>query len=263
MPELPEVETVVRSVSPYITGQRILAATLLSHRVTRGDHALTAAALAGKTVEAVGRQGKQIRVQLNAGLLYVHLGMTGKLLWNAQPGKYTRAFLTFENGLLLYDDTRMFGRVEYFTSAPELISRVGPDALTVSFSNFYERLQRFRGPIKPVLLNQTFISGVGNIYADEALFASAIHPKTPARRLSRQRAERLHQHLLAILHVAIEFRGSSISDYVDSDGARGSFQTLHNVYGRESEACPKCAGPIRRIVLGQRGTHYCPRCQRV
>lgn len=263
MPELPEVETVVRSIRHHLLGRRIINVALSSHRVTRGDHTLTAQALSGATIQHVRRQGKQILIDLDNGLLYIHLGMTGKLLWNAEPGKYTRAFFHLDEGQLAYDDTRMFGRVEYFTVPPILVSRVGPDALTVSAPDFYARLQKYRGAIKAVLLNQTFISGVGNIYADEALFAAGIHPKTAAPRISKARALRLHTHLLEILKLSIESKGSSISDYVDSAGQRGSFQLLHNVYGKKDEQCPRCSGLIRRIVLAQRGTHYCPRCQRV
>jgi formamidopyrimidine-DNA glycosylase len=262
LPELPEVETVVRSVKPHILGKKILAASLSSHRVTRANHEETKQALTGATIADVRRRGKQILIDLDCGLLYVHLGMTGKLLWNAPPTKYTRAQLHFEDGLLIYDDTRMFGRVEFFAVVPDTLSRVGPDALTVSFEDFYTRLKRHKGKIKAVLLNQTFLAGVGNIYADESLFAAGIHPKTPAQRVSKRRAQNLHTHLLEILETAIYHRGSSISDYVDSTGERGSYQQLHNVYGRKGESCPRCGMPIQRILLAQRGTHFCPRCQK-
>ena len=262
MPELPEVETVVRSVRPHIVGKKILAASFGSHRVTRASHEGTAQALTGSTVTEVRRRGKQILIDLDRGLLYVHLGMTGKLLWNAPPTKYTRAQLHFEDGQLIYDDTRMFGRVEFFAVPPETLSRVGPDALTVTFQDFYSRLKRYRGRIKAVLLNQAFLAGVGNIYADESLFAAGVHPGASAQRLSKIRAEKLHRHLLEILQAAISHRGSSIADYVDSAGERGSYQQLHNVYGRRGESCPRCGAAIRRIVLAQRGTHFCPRCQK-
>jgi formamidopyrimidine-DNA glycosylase len=262
LPELPEVETVVRSVRPHILGKKVIAAAFASRRVTRASHEETRQALTGATITDVRRRGKQILIDLDRGLLYVHLGMTGKLLWNTTPTKYTRAQLHFEDGILLYDDTRMFGRVEFFAVAPEMLSRVGPDALTVTFEDFYSRLKRHKGKIKAVLLNQAFLAGVGNIYADESLFAAGISPSTPAQRLSKARAQRLHAHLLEILETAIQHRGSSIADYVDSTGTRGSYQQLHNVYGRKGEACPRCGALIRRIVLAQRGTHFCPRCQK-
>ena len=262
MPELPEVETVVRSISPYITGHVILHAEVFSRRVTRGPFATTTRALTGKTIEKVRRQGKQIFMQLDRGILYVHLGMTGKLLWNGQRTKYARAILELDNGTLIFDDIRQFGRFEYFPEIPDFLARSGPDALTVSAAEFLERLKRHSGHIKPLLLNQSFIAGVGNIYADESLFAARIHPRARASRLSKLRAEELHRQVVAILELAIRHRGSSISNYVDADGAGGSYQQQHNVYGRKGEPCPRCGTAIRRIVLGQRGTHYCPHCQR-
>lgn len=268
MPELPEVETVVRSVAADITGKTIRHASVSSHRVTRGDHAATVAALSGATIQAVGRRGKQILVQLDRGLLYIHLGMTGKLLWipaegeRAFTGKHARAVLTFDDGALYYDDPRMFGRFEFYPELPPTLALVGPDALTVAHVDFAERLKRHRGRIKSVLLNQRFLGGVGNIYADELLFASKVHPLAQVKRLSRSRIERMHQQLIEILETAVRHNGSSISDYVDSGGNKGSFQQHHQVYGRAGEPCIRCGSPIRRIVVAQRGTHYCPRCQR-
>lgn len=262
MPELPEVETVVRSVAGYITGQPIEAVTLSSHRVTRGDRASTIQALVGATISAVRRHGKQILIELDRGLLYIHLGMTGNLLWNATPGKYSRAVFTLKDGLLVYNDIRQFGRVEFYIETPPQLARAGPDALQVDFPAFFARLRKRKGPIKPLLLNQSIVSGVGNIYADEALFASRIHPRTRAGRISQQRAGELYRQVQATLKLAIQHRGSSISNYVDARGDPGQFQQMHAVYGRAGKPCLACGSPIRRIVLGQRGTHYCPRCQR-
>jgi formamidopyrimidine-DNA glycosylase len=274
LPELPEVETVVRSIAPHLVGQTIREAQVFSRRVTRGDFALTTSKLTGALIDTVRRRGKQIFIELDRGVLYIHLGMTGKLLWvphgfpherepKPNTGKYTRAILYFDTATLLYDDVRQFGRFEFYEEPPEILTRVGPDALTISFDDFFKRLKRHHGHIKPLLLNQTFIGGVGNIYADESLFAAQIHPRTPADRLSKVRAEKLFTNLIEILNLAIRHRGSSISDYVDAAGARGDFQQHHSVYGRDGQPCSRCGSPIRRIVLGQRGTHYCPRCQRV
>ena len=268
VPELPEVETVVRSIAPHITGKTIRSAVLLSHRVTRQDHAATAAALSGAAIQEVRRRGKQILIDLDRGLLYIHLGMTGKLLWrptaeaSISGGKHTRAVLHFEDGALLYDDPRMFGRVEFYPAMPQMLASVGPDALTVALEEFVERLAKHRGRIKSVLLNQRFLGGIGNIYADELLFAARVHPRTQLSRLSKERRARMHNHLLEILENAVLHKGSSISDYVDGSGNKGSFQQHHNVYGRTGQPCPRCGTPIRRIVMGQRGTHFCPRCQR-
>lgn len=262
MPELPEVETVVRSIAAQVRGAQIVEAHVNSRRVTRGDHAETVRGLTGAIIREVRRRGKQIFVDLDRGLLYVHLGMTGKLLWNAQPGKYARAVLMLDRGVLVYDDIRQFGRFEYFSELPEFLSRAGPDALAVSFEEFYTRLRKRSGYIKPLLLNQAFVGGIGNIYADESLFSARIHPKARASRLSRGRAEELYRNILATLRSAIEHRGSSVSNYVDGRGEQGGYQHMHCVYGRAGQPCPRCGTPIRRIVLGQRGTHYCPRCQR-
>jgi len=245
-----------------VTGARILHAEITSHRVTRANHSATARGLKGATIQSVRRLGKQIFFDLDRGLLYIHLGMTGKLLWNVTPGKYARVVLTLDQGTLVYDDIRQFGRFEHFLKAPGFLARSGPDALSIGFEEFFSRLQRHRGSIKTLLLNQAFIAGVGNIYADESLFAARIHPRAKASRLSRQRALELHRSILAILSLAIDHRGSSISDYVNARGERGAFQQLHCVYGRAGEPCPRCGTTIKRIVLGQRSTHYCPRCQR-
>ncbi len=263
MPELPEVETVVRSIAPHITGQRIRASSFFSHQTTRRNFVDTIASLLGRVIVSVRRRGKQILIDLDQGLLYIHLGMTGSLLWNAVPGRYTRATLELENGLLLYDDIRMFGRVEFYKEIPYSLSRIGPDALGIEFEEFHSRLRARHGRVKGIILNQSFIAGVGNIYADESLFAARIHPLAQSSRLSEHRSERLHSSLNEILRLAIHHRGSSISDYVDSPGERGNFQQFHSVYGRAGEPCLRCGGLIRRIVVAGRGTHYCPRCQRV
>jgi formamidopyrimidine-DNA glycosylase len=262
LPELPEVETVVRSIAPHLARRIIERAELYSRRVTRGGLKRTARQLTGRTIRRVRRLGKQIFADLDGGVLYIHLGMTGKLLWNGSPGKYTRALLELDNGTLIYDDIRQFGRVEFYDKLPKLMERVGPDALSVTLAEFRARMAGRKVPIKALLLNQSFVAGVGNIYADEMLFAAGIHPRAQAGRISPKRAERLHAHLLAVLQAAIEHRGSSISDYVDAAGERGSFQLMHAVYGRAGQACPRCGTPIRRIVVAQRGTHYCARCQR-
>src|SRR5579884_857166 len=191
MHELPEVETVVRSIAPHVTGKAIQHAVLNSRRVTRGGLAETAKALVNRTIQRLERRGKQMFFHLDQGVLYVHLGMTGKLLWNGERTPYTRAELVLSDGLLLYDDIRQFGRVEYYGALPELFQKTGPDALSVGFPEFYARLKQHRTPIKALLLNQAFISGVGNIYADEALFASRLHPRVRASRISKTRAEQL------------------------------------------------------------------------
>jgi formamidopyrimidine-DNA glycosylase len=262
LPELPEVETVVRSIRPLVRGCRIQSALFQSRFVTQGDFGAIAQALIGKRIQEVRRVGKHIFLELDDGILHIHLGMTGKLLWNGAPTPYTRAVIALEGGALVYDDVRQFGRVNYYTEPPARFSELGPDALDSTFAGFASELKRRNTAIKALLLNQRVVSGIGNIYADEILFASGVHPKARCNRISKPRAQRIFTEMKRILEAAIEHRGSSISDYVDAENRQGGYQLLHRVYGKQDEPCPECGAVIRRIVVGQRGTHYCPRCQR-
>jgi formamidopyrimidine-DNA glycosylase len=262
VPELPEVETVVRSLAPRLTGRKIEDARFSSHHVVRQKFATLRQRVRGQRVNSVRRHGKFIVMELERGFLTVHLGMTGKLLLDSEPGPYARAVFTLDRGLLVYDDIRHFGRIEWSAQPLERAEKLGPDALSVTLKDFRELLKLRRSRIKPLLLNQRFLRGMGNIYTDEALFEARIHPQAMAASLSRERAARLHQAMVDILNTAIRLKGSSVSDYVDADGQKGSFQQQHQVYGREGEPCSICGTPIRRIVVGQRGTHYCPKCQK-
>jgi formamidopyrimidine-DNA glycosylase len=258
VPELPEVETVVRTVAPHLTGRRIVSARFTSRFVTPGNRAALAAKLAGRRIESVTRRGKFIVIRLDAGVLSIHLGMTGRLLVSGREGEHTYGVFTLDDGQLLYDDPRQFGKIEW---NPKRVAGLGPEPLEIGFEEFRVRLRR-RARIKPLLLNQAFLAGLGNIYVDESLFAAGIHPLASAARLSAARAARLHQAIREILTEAIAAGGSSISDYVDAEGRRGWFQVRHRVYGREGEACTVCGTPVRKIVVAQRGTHFCPRCQK-
>ena len=264
MPELPEVETIVRTVTPRLLGREIRAARFYSKLVLRGDAAGAARRLRGRSIEAVRRHGKFIVVELSGGLmLTIHLGMTGALLWTAEPGPHARAVFDMDSGRLVYDDPRQFGRIELGESLPERAARLGPDALAVGADEFAVRLAGRRGRIKPLLLNQAFLRGLGNIYADESLFGARIHPLAAVSRLGPARIGRLYEAIQEVLRAAVEAGGSSVSDYVDADGREGSFQMRHRVYGKQGTPCSRCGRPIHRIVVGQRGTHYCPGCQRI
>ncbi len=263
MPELPEVETIARTLAPRIVGRRIASARFASRFVMREDPERAAARLRGRTVIALRRYGKFLSLELDAGVvLAIHLGMTGKLLWNGEAGPHTRAVFDLDGARLVYDDIRQFGRIEVSECLPARIARLGPEPLAISEAEFLDRLKG-RGRIKPLLLNQAFLRGMGNIYVDEALFRARIHPRALAARLGRERARRLHRAIAEVLTAAIESGGSSISDYVDAEGRKGGFQAQHRVYGREGEPCVVCGTPIQRMVVAQRGTHYCPKCQRV
>ena len=259
MPELPEVETVVRTLAPYLVGRRIVAARFTSKFVTPGNRAKLAKQVAGRKIESVARRGKFIVVGLDQGHLVMHLGMTGKLLTAGVETTHTHGVFTLDDGMLLYDDPRQFGRIEWGDAR---VKKLGPEPLLIGLAEFSARLKLRKTRMKALLLNQAFLAGLGNIYVDEILFSSRIHPLTPASRLTAARAAKLHQAMVETLTLAIEHRGSSISDYVDADGNRGNFQMLHRVYGREREACVNCGAPIKKVVVAGRGTHYCPVCQR-
>ncbi|MEP6715922.1 MAG: bifunctional DNA-formamidopyrimidine glycosylase/DNA-(apurinic or apyrimidinic site) lyase [Terriglobia bacterium] len=252
----------VRTLRPAIVGRRILNAEFGKLRVLRGLPLETAAALAGQRIEGIERHGKFIAIRLQRGFLVVHLGMTGKLLVEAPRTKWTHAIFTLDHGVLTYDDPRQFGRIEYGVELPARVAALGPEPLEVSVDEFARRLKLRRSPIKAVLLNQAVVRGVGNIYADEALFRAGIHPRRVASSLRRDRVANLHAAMQQVLLEAIEARGSSVSNYVDADGRKGSFQNAHRVYRRTGKPCVHCGRPISRITVGQRGTHFCPKCQK-
>ena len=263
MPELPEVETIARALAPRLEGRSIVSAEFRCLRVLRGDPDETAAGLAGRKVRGVERHGKFIEIKLDGGRSFVvHLGMTGKLLMNGAPGKHTHAILTLDRGILLYDDSRQFGRLELSRGLPARVAKLGPEPLEVSLAEFAERLRKHRTRMKALLVNQSFVRGIGNIYADEALFRAGIHPLAIAARLRPDRIKKLLTAIQRVLSEAIKAGGSSISDYVDVDGRQGSFQVRHNVYQKTGDPCPRCGAKICRILVAQRGTHFCPRCQK-
>lgn len=263
MPELPEVETVVRSIAP-VTGQRILSAEFRNLRILRGgDPDAMSARLQGRRIVAVRRYGKFIVASLEGGgYLTIHLGMTGRLLLGASSGKHTHAIFTFDRATLHFDDSRQFGSIEFTEDFPQRVARLGPEPLEVPFDDFAAALRRRKTHIKSLLLNQTFLRGVGNIYADEALFRAGIHPLALTHRIRRDRVRKLYDAMIAVLTEAIAAGGSSISDYVDAEGRQGFFQVSHRVYQRTGEPCLTCQTAIRRTVVTQRSSHFCPVCQR-
>ncbi len=258
LPELPEVETVVRSLAPHLPGRSIISAAFTSKHVTPGNRKALAARLAGRVIQSVKRRGKFIVIQLDQGRFTVHLGMTGKLLLESKPGTHAHGVFHLDSGVLIYDDPRQFGSIAWNTD----LSHLGPEPLEIGLEEFTARLKKHKTRMKALLLNQDFVAGIGNIYADEILYAARVHPLAVAAKLSKPRTALVHLAMREILALAIEHRGSSISDYVDAGGERGGFQLLHSAYGREGEPCLRCGEPIKKILVAQRGTHYCPRCQR-
>jgi formamidopyrimidine-DNA glycosylase len=251
VPELPEVETVVRSIAP-LTGQRILSAEFRNLRILRGgDPDAMSARLQGRRIVALQRYGKFIVASIEGGLL---LG--------GAAGKHTHAIFTFDRATLLFDDSRQFGCIEFSEDFPHRVARLGPEPLEIPFDQFAAALHRHKTRIKSLLLNQTFVRGVGNIYADEALFRAGIHPMALTQRIRRDRARKLYDAIIAVLTEAIAAGGSSISDYVDAEGRKGFFQISHRVYQRTGEPCTACRTLIRRVIVTQRSSHFCPHCQK-
>jgi formamidopyrimidine-DNA glycosylase len=263
VPELPEVETVVRSIAP-VTGQRIVSAEFRNLRILRGgDPDAMSARLQGRRIVSVKRYGKFIVASIEDGAyLMIHLGMTGRLLLGGEPGKHTHAIFTFERSTLMFDDSRQFGCIELSEEFPKRVARLGPEPLEVGFDEFATELKRHKTRIKSLLLNQTFVRGVGNIYADEALFRAGIHPLALAWRIKRERVRKLYDAIIAVLTEAIEAGGSSISDYVDAEGRKGFFQISHRVYQRTGEPCTACGRPIQKVIVTQRSSHFCAKCQK-
>ncbi len=290
MPELPEVEVTRRLIHDLLVGRRISAV-----RTTRPSYLfLTPPAtlrrrLVGRRVEGIERRGKYLLARLDDQcVLMIHLGMTGQLFadnvhsprlllasakssltpeeqQNFQPDEHTHLELSFEDGgpRVLYRDVRKFGKLRLLAPGARepRLERLGVDALEASGEDLFRATRKRVVAIKSLLLNQSAIAGLGNIYADEALFLSGIRPTRRAGRLTRRDCERLIESTRRVLERSIETGGSSISDSVAPDGSDGGYQDERRVYGLEGEPCPDCATPIRRIVIAQRSTHYCPKCQ--
>lgn len=263
MPELPEVETTRRRLLPLLLGQRLRG---IRHQdPLRYRHTERAA---GRRVEGVERRGKFLLLSLSGGLeAVVHLGMTGGFRLEKTP--HTRAEFLLERGVLYFHDPRRFGRILVVEAGRyeelPLLRRLGPEPLSEAFTfpGFLQGLRQSARPLKALLLDQTLVAGVGNIYADEALFRARLNPLRPARSLGEAEAQRLFQAIREVLAEAVALGGSTLSDrtYQQPDGLPGSFQERHAVYGRAGLPCPTCGAPIARRVVAGRGTHFCPRCQ--
>ena len=267
MPELPEVETVRRTLAPELEGRTIAAVSFCWPRTCVGDPAATERRLAGQRIERLDRHGKYLLFRLRKdgrdSLLVVHLRMTGNLLLNGERGQYTRAIMTLDGGaLLVFQDIRKFGRWQWSERLPPRLAALGPDPLEIGPGDFAARLAGRNARLKTLLLDQAFLRGLGNIYADEALFRARLHPLRSAASVGPRKARDLHAAIQAVLRNAIGAGGTSIRDYRDSFGAPGGFQHEIRIYGKAGEPCATCGAPVRRVVVAQRGTHFCPRCQR-
>jgi formamidopyrimidine-DNA glycosylase len=283
MPELPEVETVARGLQKSIAGRRILSVVLGKTDFIDDPLALEQH-LPGRQIEAVERYGKFMLLRLSSASLptedaedgdaapaslLVHLGMTGQLAPcpAGQPcAKHTHVWFRLDDGReLRYTDPRRFGRMAYLTGAllADELTNFGADPLQVSVQEFAERIRARNARIKALLLDQTVLRGVGNIYADESLWRAKIHPAQRGARLSKKQAAMLHKVLQDVLQKAILARGSSISDFLDAEGQPGEYQRRHRAYGREGKRCFRCAATIRRVIVAGRSSYFCPKCQPV
>jgi formamidopyrimidine-DNA glycosylase len=267
MPELPEVETVVRTLSLHLVGKRISAIRHLRPDIVQPGNIDLPSLLPSRRVTLIQRRGKKILIRLDSGAtLCIHLGMTGRLTVERShqpiaPHTHLIADLT-GNSQLRFRDPRRFGGIWWLCDGEADDTDMGPEPLKIRPDQLAQRLFKTRRAIKTALLDQRLIAGIGNIYADESLFHSRIHPTIPGNRLTRDQVSRLNRAIKLILRRAINHRGSSLRDYVDADGKEGGFQLLHRVYAREGQPCVHCKTPIKRIVLGGRSTHFCPKCQR-
>lgn len=274
MPELPEVETVRRSLARELAGRRIVAVREI------GWPSIVAApppdqlclALCDRAVERVERRAKYVLIRLdNAETLAVHLRMTGQLLvvaGDAPSDKHTHIILSLDDGReLRFHDTRKFGRWWLLDAAglAALEAKLGDEPLDAGFTlaAFQARLAGRRTKLKPLLLDQSIVAGIGNIYADEALWMARLHPLRTADSLSAAEVAALHASIIAALDQGIQRRGTTLVNYRDASGESGENQDYLNAYGRTGAPCPRCATPIERIVVAQRSTHLCPTCQRL
>jgi formamidopyrimidine-DNA glycosylase len=276
MPELPEVETTRRGLAPLVERHRILRAVVrhrgLRQPVPRGLEQR----LGGARVHALSRRGKYLLFSCESanqeqGTLLVHLGMSGRL-WlvdaRTAPEKHDHFDLVVDNGRVIrLRDPRRFGLVLWLKGDPlahPLLSHIGPEPLTADFDGalLYRETRSRSAAIKLAIMDSHVVAGVGNIYANEALFRAGIDPRMPAKRVSRARCGTLAQEIKAVLGEAINAGGSSLRDYVGSDGMAGNFQNNFLVYGRAGEPCTRCGTAIRELKQAQRATCYCPRCQR-
>lgn len=273
MPELPEVETVVRGLRALLPGR-----TIFDVRLGKTDFIDDPIALSGRLpgcrIISVTRLGKFICIALQPGApameclhLVIHLGMTGQLTVRHpgdQVAPHTHCYLALDDNCeLRYTDIRRFGRILLVPESQiEMFrDRLGAEPLEITLEEFRARFSSRRARVKALLLDQGVLRGVGNIYADESLFRARIHPARIAASLAQTQLAALHRAVREVLTAAIRLRGSSISDYVDSEGNHGEFQLRHRVYRREAKPCVRCKEKIRRVIVAGRSSHFCPRCQ--
>jgi formamidopyrimidine-DNA glycosylase len=274
LPELPEVETVRKTLQKLVVGKEIEDVTVRLPRIIKrpDDTEVFRRMLCGTTITGIGRRGKFLKILCDPLVLVSHLRMEGKyrLAEQGEPyEKHTHVIFHFTDGTeLRYRDVRQFGTMHLFSYGEEdeqlPLKKLGPEPLTDEFQLpwFQALLAKRKSNIKAILLNQEYIAGLGNIYVDESLFRAGIHPTRMASSLKEEEVERLYHSIQQTLKEAIELGGSSVRSYLNGEGEMGMFQLRIQVYGRKHEPCPKCGRPIERLVVAGRGTHVCSHCQR-
>ena len=267
MPELPEVETIKSELLPHIIGRKFTGVTVCDAKLVRQPPVEEfCRKLEGQRVTSLERRGKYLIFHLSGGeVLIIHLRMSGALLLNPnQPDKYIRVVFHLDNGSqLIFADRRRLGALWLVENEQAIVGKLGPEPLAPEFTSesLAERLQKRRAPIKAVLLDQAFIAGIGNMYADEALFAAKIHPLREANSLAPQEIRNLHQAIRDVLWSAISSKGASVDTYKRPDGELGTAQFNFRVAHLGGKPCPICGAAIQRLAVRNRGSYFCPNCQ--
>jgi len=269
MPELPEVETIKNELHPYLIGHLITDVTLLWKGIVRQPSVEEfCSRLIGQKITKVERQGKYLIFSLTSSeALIIHLKMSGSLLLkpaSAEPDKFTRAIFHLNKGIrLLFRDPRKLGAMWLVADKNNIVGKLGPEPLEADFTPqiLAQRLSKRTAPIKAVLCDQSFVAGIGNMYADEALFSARIHPLRAGKSLSQEDVERLHRAIRQVLWAAINKKGASVDTYLRPDGQLGTAHLQFRVAHRGGQPCPVCGTPIQRIPIRNRGSYFCPKCQ--
>ena len=270
MPELPEVETIARDLAFALEGQKVREMRLLDPVIREKGDYQSPNILERKRLLGIERRGKNLIFHFSGNIAMVcHLMMTGRMILDSEHGlkkRYLRFFIEFERSRLDYFDVRKFGRISFLKEEnvknhPRL-KKLGREPFSINSEQFARIVKKRSKAIKLILLDQEIICGLGNIYADESLFDAGIRPTLRPDRISVSRLKHLHKSIKKILKKAIRKRGSSVDDYIDGFGRAGRFQNMLSVYGRTGKACKKCQTLIKRMVLGGRSTHFCPKCQK-
>ena len=275
MPELPEVETTLRGIAPHIEGKTVETVILRQPKLRWQVNPALGDILMGQEVLGCRRRAKYLIIGFATGILLIHLGMSGSLRIFTDgdaridhPDKHDHADIVFADGTVLrYHDPRKFGAILWYEGIAEhhpLLEKLGPEPLSDDFSAdyLYQKFKTQKRAVKLALMDNAVVVGVGNIYANESLFKSGISPHRPADKVKKKECAVLVETIKSVLQRAIETGGSTLRDFVNSDGKSGYFQQEYTVYGRHNEPCVRCGGLVQKEVLGQRGTFYCPNCQK-